>query len=94
MLGLNRELRFPTLRRNYGFLSLSYTDFLGLEIEPDISVFHNLDDDSGTVSVRLEKAFGQGSIGLYITSAYGNDGAEFKLRSPRQSGVGYFTLHF
>ena len=94
LLGLNRELRHATLRRNYGFVQISHPGILGSEVASSISSFHNLDDDGGSVSLRFETDLGQSTVGLYGTSAYGSDGAEFKLRSPNGSLVAYLTLRF
>ena len=94
LLGLNRDLRHYTLRQNYGFLRLSHPEFFGLDITPELSTFHNLDDDSGTLSARFESELGNGIVGLYATSAYGDDEGEFKLRSPNQSAMIYWTLKF
>jgi hypothetical protein len=94
LLNLNGTLRQYNLRQNYGFLRLSHPEFFGLPVRPELSSFHNLDDDSGTLSTRIEAELGKGTTGLYATQAYGDDMGEFKLRSPNQSIMVYYTLGF
>lgn len=92
LLGLNQALRLHTLRRNYAFLQVSHQESFGRQLASEVTLYHNLDDGSGRLMVRLEREIGSGTLGLYASSAYGKGKAEFKLRSPRQSIVGYYTL--
>ena len=94
LLSLNRELRHVTLRQDYGFIQLSAPQFLELDVVSELATFHSFDDNGGSVSARLETDLWQGTIGLYATSAYGSDNAEFKLRSPNASMMAYYTLPF
>jgi hypothetical protein len=94
LLTLNSTLRHFNLHQDYGFVRLSHPEFFGLPITSDISTFHNIDDDSGTLSTRFETDLGPGTAGLRASSAYGDDMGEFKLRSPNQSVMIYYTLGF
>jgi hypothetical protein len=94
LLRLNGVLRHYTLRQNYAFMRLAHSEFFDLDVVPEFSTLYNLDDGSGAASARFEKGLSSGTVGFHATAAYGDSDGEFKLRSPKQTIMVYWTLQF
>jgi len=92
---LNSYLTYEVLRREYVFMRYFSSFIFDEDSNFETTVFHSLEDGSGSLSVRLEKSLiSDLLIGLYLNSNYGNSYDEFKLRANQFQGVAYATYHF
>ena len=95
LLRLNQELNAFTLQRDYLFLRWSDPELFGYALEAESTVLHNHQDDSGTVSARLEKDLRDEVIfGSYAGVNYGADDSEYGLRSRDYAFTFYITARF
>lgn len=96
LLQLNSALRHNSLRQHYGFIRIFYPDFLGLGVSTEASMWHNLQDHSGIVSLRIEREILPSILsGAYVSKNYSkNNTSEFGLRSNQLSYTIYATFHF
>ena len=96
LLSLNEALRTATARRHYIFTRLAQPDLFSLSgLSGEITLFHELHNQSGTVNSRLEYDLSENAVlGLFGGYLYGADDTEFGLREDRKTGVVYVTVYF
>lgn len=95
LLRLSGQLRRFTLRRHYGFFRVQHPGLFGRNLAAAMTVFHNLEDDSGSLALRLEREMGPSVLlGVEGRVLYGDDLDEFALRTARLSGSVHFTISF
>lgn len=95
LLGLSAQLNQFTLRRHYGFLRAQHPDLFGLDLVAETTVFHNLEDHSGSLGLRLEHGLGPDLLlGFEGRHLYGGGLDEFGLRTAKLSGSIYVTVYF
>lgn len=94
LLSLNSALRHSVIRQHYGFVRGYHPDPFGFGMSTESTVFHNLQDQSGVASLRLEYAAKPSLLlGAYISTNYGNDMDEFRLRSNKLTSTLYVALY-
>ena len=95
LLMLSAQLDRFTLRRRYGFARAQHPDLLGCGLAAALTVFHGLEDHSGAIGLRLERAMGPDLVlGVEGRHLYGEETDEFALRTAKLSGSVYVTVHF
>ncbi len=94
LLSLNSALRHSVVRRHYGFVRGYHPDPFDFGMSTEATVFHNLQDQSGVASLRLE--YGVKSsvlLGVYISTNCGSGMDEFRLHSNKLSSALYVTVY-
>ena len=92
---LSARLDRFTLRRRYGFARALHPDLFGSGLAAELAVLHGLEDRSGAIGLRLERAMGPDLVlGVEGRRLYGGGLDEFALRTANLSGSVYVTVHF
>ena len=95
LLLLSGQLRRLTLRRHYGFFRAHHPGLFGRDLAAEMSVFHNLEDRTGSLGLRLEHELGPNVlVGIEGRWLYGGDLDEFALRTGKRSGSVHITVNF
>ena len=95
LLRLSGHLRRVALRRHYGFFRAQHPSLFGRGLAAEMTVFHNLADQTGSVGLRLEREMAPNVfLGVEGSRLYGGGLDEFALRTARLSGSLHVTVNF
>ena len=95
LLTLNALLDHFTLRRHYAFLRALRSGLLDRALSAEVTLLHNLADQSGSLGLHLEPEVGPTlSLGLSVRYRYGGGSDEFGLRPGRLFGALSLGVHF